>query len=86
LTLIGNVSVKSSLPVRGVAHNLESSIWKSHTVLAPNNFPVANGVVRIVCAVIIVLNCVVEILRHARYMVIVEMFITQDLQNHNPVI
>jgi hypothetical protein len=86
LTLIGNISVESSLPVGGVAHNLESSIWKSHTVLALNNFPVANGVVRIVCAVIIVLDRVVEIVRHARYMVIVEMFITQDLQKHNPVI
>jgi hypothetical protein len=42
--------------------------------------------VRIVCAVIIVLDGVVEIVRHARYVVIVEMFITQDLQTHNTVI
>jgi hypothetical protein len=86
LTLIGNIGVESSLPVRGVAYNLQSSIWKSHTVLALHNIAVANGVVRIVRAIIIVLDGVIEIIRHARYMVIVEMFVTEDLQEHNPII
>jgi hypothetical protein len=77
--------MESSLPVRGVAHNLESSVRKSHTVLSPHNVSVADGVVRIVRAVVIVLDGVVEIIRHARHVVIVEMFVTQELQKHNPV-
>jgi hypothetical protein len=56
-----------------------------HTVFALHNISVTNGVVRVVSAVIIVLNGVVEIIRHARYMVIVEMLVTKDLQIQKPI-
>lgn len=50
-----------------------------HAILALHDISVTNGVVRVVGAIIIVLNGIVEIIRHARYMVLVEMLVTKDL-------
>jgi hypothetical protein len=62
--------MESSLPVCGVPDDLQSAVWQQHAVLSLHDISVANGVVRVVCAVIIVLNGVVEIVRHARYVVL----------------
>lgn len=67
IPVVRDLRAEAVLPVRGVTHDLRSTVRKLHPVFAADDLAVADGVVRVIVAESVLLHGIIEVERHTRF-------------------